>query len=82
MNLGIIYFIGYDLTEKEVRTILNVCKVLAFIALVENNDGIITVFSPDSKILYRSTSSQKKSMDFLMMSMKSYRMRTIIIQII
>jgi hypothetical protein len=29
-----------------------------FRALVENNDGIITVFSPDSKILYR-TSSQK-----------------------
>jgi hypothetical protein len=35
--------------------------MLAFVALVENNDGIITVFSPDSKILYR-TSSQKKSM--------------------
>jgi hypothetical protein len=32
--------------------------MLAFVALVENNDGIITVFSPDSKILYR-TSSQK-----------------------
>jgi PAS domain S-box-containing protein len=56
---GTIYCTGYELFDKEAVPFESMRLDTRFRALVENNNGIITVFSPDSKILYRSSSSQR-----------------------
>ena len=56
---GIIYFTGYDLTEDGNDGFDKMHNDEKFRSLVENNHGIITVFSPESKVLFRSSSSYR-----------------------
>lgn len=56
---NLLYLIGYDITEDESPNIVNLHNESRFRALVENNNGIITLFNQDSKILFRSSSSYR-----------------------
>jgi PAS domain S-box-containing protein len=57
VELGICYVTGYDFREQSTDDFDSIRNDDRFRTLVENNDGVITVFSKESKILFRSSSS-------------------------
>ena len=56
-ELKIIYLTGYAVSPLHAVGFDKIGNDMRFRTLVENNEGIITVFSPESKVLFRSSSS-------------------------
>lgn len=57
--LGVLHLTGYDSTECTTDDFERIRNDARFRALVQNNEGIITVFSPEDKVLFRGASSYR-----------------------